>query len=123
MLEIIQDEFGTINEFERKLLGLRFLKDKEGKQILGKDGEPVMYAGEVSIKAIKVALPAMINEGLQIEADETGKTFDPIEDEYILRNCNISFELLGEIIQEEFKKCFEIKKKNLSGQGITKRKK
>ena len=110
VLETIQNEYGTINEFERDILGLKFAKDPEGKQIYNEDGEPRMYVGETSIKAIKVALPTMINEGLSIEAEELGKEFEPVEDNYIFRNCNVSYELLGKMIHEEFKRCFEVKK-------------
>lgn len=110
VLELIQEQYGTINEFERDILGLKFAKDEAGKQLFNEDNEPVMIIGETSIKAIKVALPAMINEGLMIEADETGGTFQPVEEKYILRNCNVSYELLGRMIHEEFRRCFEVKK-------------
>lgn len=110
VLEIIQNEYGSVNEFERDILGLKFDKDASGKQLYTKDGEPKMKIGETSIKAIKIALPAMINEGLAIEADEQRKTWEPVSDEYVFRNCNVSFELLGKMIHEEFKRCFEVKK-------------
>ena len=110
VLEIIQNEYGTINEFERDILGLKFAKDKNGNQIYKKDGDPQMYIGETSVKAIKIALPAMINEGLEIEADDQGKEFKPVEESFVFRNCNISFEILGKMIHEEFRRCFEVKK-------------
>lgn len=110
VLEIIQNEYGTINEFERDILGYKFAKDEKGRQIFNEDGDPRMILGEVSIRAIKTALPAMINEGLAIEADEKGKEFEAVEESFIFRNCNVSFELLGKMIHEEFRRCFEVKK-------------
>ena len=110
VLEMIQEKYGTINEFERDLLGLEFTTDDDGNQMYDKDGKPLMYVREVSVKAIKTALPAMINEGLSIEAEETRKEFEPVEDAFVFRNCNISFEVLGKIIHEEFRRCFEVKK-------------
>lgn len=110
VLETIQDEYGTINEFERDILGLKFAKDKDGKQLFNEEGEPRMIIGETSIRAIKVALPAMINEGLAIEAEETGKAWEAVSDSFVFRNCNVSFELLGKMIHEEFRRCFEVKK-------------
>ena len=110
VLETIQNEYGTINEFERDILGLKFAKDADGKQLFNDEGEPKMIIGETSIRAIKVALPAMINEGLEIEAEEAGKEFEPVEESYIFRNCNVSYELLGKMIHEEFKRCFKVKK-------------
>lgn len=110
VLETIQNEYGTINEFERDILGLKFAKDADGKQLFNDEGEPKMIIGETSIRAIKVALPAMINEGLEIEAEEAGKEFELVEESYIFRNCNVSYELLGKMIHEEFKRCFKVKK-------------
>ncbi len=110
VLETIQNEYGTINEFERDILGLKFAKDAEGKQLFNDEGEPRMIIGETSIRAIKVALPAMINEGLAIEAEEKGKEFEAVEETFVFRNCNASFELLGKMIHEEFRRCFEVKK-------------
>lgn len=110
VLETIQNEYGTINEFERDILGLKFAKDEDGKQLFNGEGEPRMIIGETSIRAIKVALPAMINEGLAIEAEEKGEAWEAVSDSFIFRNCNVSFELLGKMIHEEFRRCFEVKK-------------
>lgn len=110
VLETIQNEYGTINEFERDILGLKFAKDEEGRQIFNAEGEPRMIIGETSIRAIKVALPSMINEGLAIEAEENGTAWEAVSDSFIFRNCNVSFELLGKMIHEEFRRCFEVKK-------------
>ncbi len=110
VLEHIQNEYGTINQFERDLLGLRFKKDQEGKQVYNGEGEPVMVKTETSIKAIKTVLPAAINEGLAIEADEENKSFEKVTEEYIIRECTIPFDVLGKMLHEEFKRCFATKK-------------
>lgn len=110
VLELIQEKYESVSKFERDILGIKYVKNEDGTQRYNADGDPQMVIGEVSIKAIKLALPAMINEGLAIEAEETGKAFDRVEEEFIFRNCNISYELLGEMIYEEFKRCFEVKK-------------
>lgn len=110
VLEAIQDEYGSISQFERELLGYRFRLDEDGNQIYSEDGEPVMYRVEPSIRAIKAALPAAINEGLAIEAEERGKEYVPIAEKEVFRNCTISYELLARMLHEEFKRCFETKK-------------
>lgn len=110
VLEKIQEEYGSINQFERDILGYRFKKDKNGSQIYSESGDPIMYKVETSIRAIKVALPAAINEGLAIEAEIAGKEFVPVSENYVMQNCTISFELLGHMLHEEFKRCFETKK-------------
>lgn len=102
VLEAIQDSYGTIAKFERELLGLRYKKNE--------DGEWKLYKKEPSIKAIKTALPLMINEGLEIEAEERGTCFEPISDSLVFRECSIPFDILAGIIHEEFKRCFATKK-------------
>lgn len=110
VLEYIQDEYGTINQFERDLIGLRFKKDAEGNQVYTGDGEPVMIKTEPSIKAIKTVLPAAINEGLAIEADEENRPFEKVTEEFVIRECTIPFDVLGTMLHEEFKRCFVTKK-------------
>lgn len=109
VLEHIQNEYGTINQFERELLGLHFKKDMDGNQMY-KDGEPLMIITEPSIKAIKTVLPAAINEGLAIEADEENRPYEKVTDEFIIRECTIPYTVLGKMLHEEFRRCFETKK-------------
>lgn len=110
VLEHIQNEYESINQFERDILGLRYQKDENGNQQYDMEGKPKMYVVEPSIKAIKVALPSMINEALAIEADEKNTSWEPVTEEYIFRECTISFEVLARIIHDEYKRCFKIKK-------------
>lgn len=109
VLEKIQNDFGTINEFERKILGLNAVKDGEGK-VLFENDKPVMMQVEPSITAIKAVLPTMINEGLAIEAEEQNRSWEPVSDRFVFENCKIPFDMLAEIIHKEFSKCFETKK-------------
>ena len=109
VLEHIQNEYGTIYQFERELLGLQFKKDEKGNQIY-KDGEPAMTRTEPSIKAIKTVLTAAINEGLAIEADDENKSYEKVTDKFIIRECTIPFDVLSGILHEEFRRCFATKK-------------
>lgn len=109
VLEHIQNEYGTIHQFERDLLGLQFKKDEDGNQIY-KDGDPVMIRTEPSIKAIKTVLTAAINEGLAIEAGEENRSYEKVTDEFVIRECTIPYDVLGEILHEEFRRCFATKK-------------
>lgn len=110
VLEAVQEEFGSVNEFERQLLGIKLKKDAEGKQLYTKDGDPQIEIVEPSIKAIRVALPLLINEGLVIEAEQKGIAPEHLKEIDIIAGCSISFELLSRIIHEEYKKCFLTKK-------------
>lgn len=109
VLEHIQNEYDTIQQFERELLGLRFKKDENGKQMY-KNGEPLMIKTETSIRAIKTVLPAAINEGLAIEADEENRSYEKVTEEFVIRECTIPYFVLGDMLHEEFKRCFATKK-------------
>lgn len=63
-MEVIQEEYGTI--------------DKWGELTEGIDGEP-------NIKALVFGLTAMINEGLEIEAEEKKKEFNPMTHKQVAR--------------------------------------
>lgn len=122
ILEKIQDEYGPVSKFEMDILGLEYEKDENGNTAYQKkpNGElerdengnvkPKLRLKEPSIKAIKTVLPAMINEGLSIEADQLNRPFDSVSKEFVFRNCAIPFEELARIIHAEFKKCFATKK-------------
>lgn len=110
VLEHIQEEYGSINQFERDILGIEYLKDENGKQLYTKDGDCRMRIVEPSVKAIKAVLPMMINEGLAIEADIRGGEYVPVSEQEIFRECRIPFGDLADMIHEEFARCFETKK-------------
>lgn len=110
VLQAIQEEYGSINEFERDLLGIKYQKDENGNQIYDEKGDPAIYLVEPSVRAISMVLPLMINEGLAVEAHRTGKELEQVEDSEILAECDISFEYLSELIHEEYSTCFVTKK-------------
>lgn len=64
VMEAIQDEYGTI--------------DKWGDLTEGKDGEP-------NIKALVFGLTEMINEGLDIDAEEKGKDYKALTHKQVAR--------------------------------------
>ncbi len=110
VLQRIQEEYGTVNQFERELLGLRYKKDEEGQQVYGEDGEAVLELTEPSIRAIRTALPLAINEGLAIEADEQHKPAETVTEDFVMRNCTIGYVTLSEMLHEEYSRCFATKK-------------
>lgn len=110
VLEVIQNEFGTINNFERDLLGIKIQTDDEGNIVYNSEGDPEMYLVEPSIKAITTILPLMVNEGLEIEALQKGKAFEPVDAKLLIGSCDTAFSLLSKQIHAEYKKCFATKK-------------
>ena len=110
VLEHIQNVYGTIYEFERELMGLRYKRDAEGNQVYDADNKPVTEMTEPSIKAIRTVFPAAVNEGLAIEADAENRPFERLSESFIIRNCAIPYDILGVMLHEEFKRCFVTKK-------------
>lgn len=110
VLEQIQDNYESISKFEMDLIGIDYIRDGEGRYVFDEENKPKMYLREPSVKAIRTALFPMINEGLEIEAEETGKEWQPVTKEFIERECIINFKYLADIIHEEFKRCFAVKK-------------
>lgn len=110
VLAELQELYGTVGEFERKLLGYDYAKAEDGTQKYSKTGEPLVIKSEPSIRAIVDVLPLMIQEGMAIEAAEKGTVYEPITKERIIAECNIDYTLLSEMIHEEFARCFVTKK-------------
>lgn len=110
VLETLQEEFGSVNTFERKLLGLEFVKDEDGNQVYQADGKPKMTLVDPSIKAIKIALVEMVNEGIAYSAYSEGKQWDMIDDLMLVANCTMPYTEIANIVHEEYKRCFETKK-------------
>lgn len=109
VLEMIQEEYGTVNAFELKLAG--WVKDEKKK----------LVKTEPSMKAIRFALPLMINEGIDIENvgnTEKKEHVSDIDLKMICSDINI-FDVANKL-HEEFIRCFETKNlKSTQGTGKT----
>lgn len=110
VLEQIQEEWQDISEFERDLKGLRYAKNKDGSQKYTPEGKPMMESVPYSIHALNTALTLMVNEGLEIEAEQRHTEFKPIDPKNLLRNITQPLDELYQIAVEEFNRCFDAKK-------------
>ena len=107
VLAEVQEQYGTISEFERKLRGLTPAEEKGH-----------FYIGEPSAKAIAFILPLMINEGFEIEADKLQKY--PVEHMSRLEVINMVDMALPELvglITEELARALAVKKKKQTSTG------
>ena len=110
VLSDIQNNYGTIYQFERDINGIIFQKDNAGNIILNEDGTPKYIKAAPNIAAIIFVLPRMINEGLKAEAYENNTSYKPVDPEKIIYNCDIAPEVLADIIKTEYSRCFAVKK-------------
>lgn len=122
VLEAIQDKFGSISEFERKVVGVEKVLDKNGQELLEANGSPKMRIVEPNMAAINFILPEMINEGLAIEAEREGKEYKPVNPLLIMADCNLEYTELSRLIHEEFVRRFESKKSKHSESSPKRRK-
>ena len=111
VLDIIQGSFESVNEFERGILGLEPLRDKDGELMRDDTGALLQKSVEPKIKNIAFGLFVMIREGQRIQKRDTGVDVPLIQKEDIMEGCRTSFIELSEIVRTEFNKCFQIKKK------------
>ena len=114
VLKAIQEEFGTLREFEQKLIGMIPLKDEQGNILydITEEGNEVMRfkTTEPSLKAIALVLPMMLKEG-RIQANKQGdyknKEFDYMA---AVRDADFSMVEVAVELHSEYKRCFDRKK-------------
>jgi len=112
VLELIQEEFTSVNKFERDLMGLTPLLDENGEIKRNDEGAILNLQGEPKIKAIVFGLFLMIKEGQRIDTRQTGTEWEELTIDDIRELCTIPFNELSQILHEEFNRCFNIKKKS-----------
>lgn len=107
ILEELQDEFGGITPFEKKLIGIVGEEEKKDKH--GRITTTPVF-GEPSFKAVRIGLFLMINEAIKIKNEE-GAGLDLISMEEIKRMQAGTGDIskLANILHEEFVACFKSK--------------
>lgn len=95
ILQKIQDRYGSITDFELKVMG--WAKDEDGS---------IKTVSEPSLEAINWALPEMVIEGYAVEGKECPYTADDINRLVDMTPLKLALE-----IHEEIARCFERKKK------------
>lgn len=110
VLQQIQEEFGSVRLFEMALIGLTTEKNPDGTDKRDDKGQIILKHVEPSIKAINFGLPLMVNEGLEIEAEQKNTEFKHLEDKEVVRSIQVPYLKLSEIMHKELARCFETKK-------------
>ena len=112
VLEKIQEECKSINQFEREILGYVVLKDKDNEPLRNEDGTLKIVVTEPRMKTIMLGLELMVNEGIRIENRQTGSEKEYITREYLAEVNDRPYQELSELLHEEFNRCFASKKKD-----------
>lgn len=101
----------SINEFERRILGAEIVRDENGEPIYDDNNRIKLVFKAYDIECLLMGLTLMINEGLEIEADQEGTECEPVDETYLGRIMDMPMINLSNMVHEAFNKCFESKKK------------
>lgn len=104
VLEKIQEEYGDLTEFENNLTGFVPKRDEEGEIVRNEEGFMVGVYGIPDAKTLRKTLMWMVQEGLEIEGTQM-----EITEVDIARKVDMSPVELGNILRDEFSKCFKRK--------------
>ena len=115
VLEQAQKKYGSVGEFERRIMNWEKVLDEYGDEILvemeGKAGEKVerpKIAGKIpDAEAVLDALYWMAGEGAAITAEESGAPCAAPAREKLARVMDKGLMELGELLHAEFYRCFE----------------
>lgn len=109
VLEIVQDKYGSIEEFENRLMPFERKKDKNGEDVLNEEGVPIGRYVIPKISDLGDALHLMVTAGLEMEADLSGKETESVTRKELLQKADMPPTVLGEILHAEMMRCFRRK--------------
>lgn len=122
VLQTLQEEFGTLKQFEQALIGMVPILDKNGDPIYetSPDGiESVKFkTTEPSLKAIAMALPMMINEG-RLQAQAQGDDLPDYDYKSAIKEADFSIVDVAVDLHAEYRRCFDRKKLKVSTRTAT----
>lgn len=109
VLEKIQDEFGSLNAFEKKICPWNPVLDEAGEKIRDENGNVETEFQMPDIPTVNTALFFMVNEGEEIEAEKEGREPRSYSRNEIVRKVDISPVSLALKLHTEYYRCFELK--------------
>ena len=116
VLMAIQEEYGTLKNFEQKLLGMIPVLDENGEPVYVTNSEGMetvkFKTTEPSLKAITFCLPKMINEG-KMQTLKQGEEYD-YEYSDAFNEADFSIIDIAVELHTEYRRCFDRKKLKVS---------
>lgn len=109
VLERIQDKYKDLAEFENELSGFIPGVDEDGEYTRNDEGRIIGYYGEPNMEALGDFLAWTIEEGIEIEKEESGAEMEIPERKKLIRSVDLAPRELMEILRKEFSRCFERK--------------
>ena len=109
VLEKIQDEFGSLEEFEKKITPWEPKLDEAGEKIKNEKGNVETEFKMMDIKAMNTALYFMVNEGEEVAAEKVGREPHTYSRNEIVRKADINPGSLVLKLLKEYYRCFDLK--------------
>lgn len=109
VLNAIQNQYQTIEAFERELVGMYRKADSDSTS------EDAYEMREPSIKAVLFALPMMVREGFRAEKEENSRYVPDMNDMQLVLSIRRDYRLIANDMHEELRRCFGVKKKKSFG--------
>ena len=109
VLEKIQDEFGSLDVFEKKIYPWIPVLDEAGEKIRDENGNVETEFRMPDIPTVNTALFFMVNEGEEIAAEKEGREPRSYSRNEIARKVDISPVSLALKLHTEYYRCFELK--------------
>lgn len=124
VLQILQEEFGSLKTFEQKLIGMVPVLDAKGDPVYEINSEGVeslkFKTTEPNLRAIAVALPVMINEG-KIQSEKQGEAEIDFDYKTAIAEADFSIIDVALDLHNEYRRCFDRKKLKASTRTATKK--
>lgn len=110
VLAALQDRFGTLNNFEKAILGVEEILEKDGKPKKDDEGNILYSVGEPSLRAIIISLPLFLKAGYD-DAIEQGEAKEQPDLKKSIKDMDFDYIKAAKLIHDEFQRCYE--RKNL----------
>lgn len=109
VLEEIQEKYGSIDEFENRIMLFVPQKDEEGKEVVNEEGVAIGQYITPKIKDLGDALYLMVTAGLELEAELEGKEIRKVSRRELLEKADMMPVTLGLKLHGEMMRCFRRK--------------
>ncbi len=109
VLEEIQDRYGSIDEFEKKIMIFEPQRDEDGNPVENEDGNVIGQYMTPRIKDLGDALHMMVTAGLEMEAEESEKPVKKVTRRELLEKADMTPVSLGLALHAELMRCFRTK--------------
>lgn len=109
VLEEIQERYGSIDEFENRIMIFEPQRDESGEIVTNENGAAIGQYMTPKIKDLGDALYLMVTAGLEMEAEGSEKPAPKITRRELLEKADMTPVNLGLALHNEMMRCFKRK--------------